>query len=299
MLSPQFCAGCAPGPVSLECQDSFTRLGIAKVHWECWSDCNMACSFCYRTRGTPLDTDQAKKLLDAVRTGGAKTITFAGGDPSIRTDIGSLIKYAKMHALRVEIQTNSHHLNAGFVAALNDADLVGVSLDGPNSEIHDGLRDKPGNFNRVLRLLQILKESNTPIIVRTIVSRSNYMVIPEIADVLERFPNIIKWSVMEFSPVGEGFSHRERYELDRDIFDEVIKKVEQRFNGPGKLDVYKREFKVGTYALITPGGYLYGTTQATVNGLYPVVGSILKDHLVTLSRRLPFSARNHLYRYKL
>lgn len=37
-----------------ECRDAFKRIGLSKLHWECWSDCNLHCKFCYRTVDTPL-----------------------------------------------------------------------------------------------------------------------------------------------------------------------------------------------------------------------------------------------------
>src|SRR5919199_122548 len=100
-----FCAACTPQSASPQCRNSFKRLGVIKVHWECWSACSLACSFCYRTRGNPLDTEGAKKLLQAISTSGALRIVFAGGDPSLRPDIAQLIHYAHSLNLQVEVHT--------------------------------------------------------------------------------------------------------------------------------------------------------------------------------------------------
>src|SRR6266487_64196 len=297
MINPGFCAGCAPNLPDLECQGCFKRLGIIKVHWECWSECNLACPFCYRTRGIPLDTEEAKKLIEAVSKSGATIITFAGGDPSIRPDIIQLISYAHTLGVQVEVQTNSHHLKSDFIEALEKVELVGMSLDGPDANTHDSFRNKPGNFNRVMTLLRTLSAKEVPLIVRTIVAKPNNIMIPRMANLLEEFSNIIKWSLMEFSPVGEGFFNCERYKLDRDVFDKITDEVKKAYKGSGQVDVYRTESKLGTYVIITPHGYMYGTTQPAVNGVYPTIGSILRQHLVVLAEKHTFSKENHILRY--
>jgi hypothetical protein len=109
---------------------------------------------------------------------------------------------------------------------------------------------------------------------------------------------VVRWSLLEFSPVGEGFINREEYYLKRSLFDKVVDQVMQIFVGPASLDIYRTEAKTGTYALITPSGHLYGTTESTVNSFFPTIGSIIQDHLATLAERLPFSRQNHIQRYK-
>src|SRR5215472_11967938 len=152
ILNNQYCAGCGATTVRTECLNSFRRLGLIKVHWECWSNCNLPCEFCYRTLGQALPTDEAKRLISAVRTGGVETIVFAGGDPSIRPDICELVSSAREQALNVEVQTNAQYTSEEFLHALRTVQLVGLSLDGPNQDVHDAFRGKPGNFERVLRL---------------------------------------------------------------------------------------------------------------------------------------------------
>src|SRR5206468_9954060 len=95
-------------------------------------------------------TTHAKNLISSVSTSGVQTIVFAGGDPSIRPDISSLIRFARELALRVEVQTNAHHTPKEFLKELQSVELVGLSLHGPNAAVHDAFRNKIGNFERVL-----------------------------------------------------------------------------------------------------------------------------------------------------
>lgn len=297
MTSNSYCAGCIANGFLDACAGSFARIGIIKVHWECWSECNLPCSFCYRTKGTALSTDEAQKLIAAVKASGADTIVFAGGDPSIRPDICILFEYAKTQNLRVEIQTNAHHTPRQFLETLKNTDLVGLSLDGPDSFTHDQFRDKPGNFERVLKLAGFLENNGVRTIVRTVVSKRNYQNVVKIGELLERRQNIVRWSLLEFSAVGEGYINRQNYSVDRESFQKVAADVKSHFRGPAQVDVYGADAKVGTYALITPSGLVYGTGNPPLDGVFPVCGSILHEHLSAIAEKLPFSKENHFLRY--
>lgn len=297
MPSDLYCAGCHPLIARGECVGSFERLGILKVHWECWSNCNLSCAFCYRTLGVPLDTDSAKRLLQVVHTSGAKAFVFAGGDPSLRMDIGELIEYGIRLGLQVEVQTNAHNVRHDFLNALKRVNLVGLSLDGPTAEIHDCFRGKNGNFVRVLRTLAQLEEIGIPVVVRTIIAKPNCDGVPKIPDVLNRFTNVVRWSLLEFSAAGEGYTNRKQFELGSQEFDDVASIAQNNFIDPAKVNIYRSRDKLGTYALVTPNGYLYGTTQDLISGTYPLVGSVLEEHVSYLAQKLPFSIENHQDRY--
>jgi len=292
-----FCGGCSPSEPSAACFDSFRRIGLLKVHWECWTECNLACSFCYRTRGTPLNTKEAKLLLSAVRTGGSQAIVFAGGDPSIRPDIAELIECAHSNNLGVEVQTNAHHLSSKFLQALRTAQLVGLSLDGPDAASHDAFRDKPGNFARVIALMKQLNEWNIPVILRSVVAKPNFRRIPEIGRLLADFGNVKRWSLLEFSAVGAGYEHKNDYAIDEQTFGAVADEAHNAPHGTTPIDLYAGPKKVGTYALITPTGNVYGTGGSLENGVHPTVGSIVCDHLRDIAKKLPFSKKNHEARY--
>lgn len=293
-----FCAGCYPQSAKDHCVQSFARIGVVKVHWECWSDCNLSCSFCYRTRGVPLNTEDAHRLIRAIYTSGASAIVFAGGDPSIRPDIVTLIEYAKQLHLQVEIQTNAHYLKPEFLNVLKYADLVGVSLDGSDASTHDTFRSKPGNFVRVLNLLENLLNTQVPVVVRSIVAKPNHSSIPSLAYILNNFPNIVRWSLVEFSAIGDGYLNRERYEVDSETFNRITSEARRLFGDPSRVNIYSGQAKIGTYVLVRPDGLVYGTSNSPVDGYYPIIGSIVSDCLSELASKIPFSKNNHLDRYR-
>jgi MoaA/NifB/PqqE/SkfB family radical SAM enzyme len=295
---PAFCGGCVGSAVRGACRGSLKRLGAHKVHWECWSECNLNCQFCYRTRGVPLDTPDAERLLAAVAVAGAETIVFAGGDPSLREDIGHLLRRARALRLTTEVQTNAHHASDGFRQALTEADSVGLSLDGPTAEVHDRFRSKRGNFARVFEALDLLQRGGVPVTVRTVVARPNFRQLADLGELLLPYGNVAFWHLLEFSAVGAGYRNRQKYELERALFDEVVVQVTARYEGKLEIHARRSEVKSGAYVMVTPDGAVYGTTDETVDGLYPRVGSVLRDHLSELAERIVFRREVHEDRYR-
>lgn len=294
----EHCGGCGRA-VRAACHGSLLKLGARKAHWESWAACNLGCQFCYRTLDPPLATPEAELLLAALATAGIETVVFAGGDPSLRRDIGHLLGVAAELGLQTEVHTNAQYAPASFREALTRVSCVGLSLDGPTPEVHDSFRDKPGNFRRVLDLLAALEEAGVPVIVRTVVAGPNHHRVAEIADLLLDFGNVAFWYLLEFAAVGTGFQNRRRYELDRVEFDKVAVRATARTDG--RLTVHPRrlEDKERAYVMLTPGGRVYGTASLANDGLYPCVGSILHDHLSDLAVKVKFERHPHEDRYQI
>jgi MoaA/NifB/PqqE/SkfB family radical SAM enzyme len=243
-------------------------------------------------------THEALRLIQAVRFGGCKGLVFAGGDPSLRADIDELVARSQSIGLKAEIQTNADHVSPAFRVALLRADLIGLSLDASVAGCHDMLRGRPGNFDRTLALLRWLCESNKPVVVRSVVLPQNRLEFAALARLLSGFTNILRWSVLEFSAIGEGYAKRDQFSLASADLERAILDARESWHGSGGLDIYRNCEKAGAYLLLTPSGLAYGTTDvAPPNGVFPTVGSIIYDHLADLARSLPFSAEHHRKRY--
>ena len=102
MRSPS-CGGCGSS-IRPECEGSWARVGVVTVHWECWSECNLNCPFCYRTVSQPLDTRAAERLLAHIAASGVENIVFGGGDPSLRPDLIQLFETALTLGLKCELR---------------------------------------------------------------------------------------------------------------------------------------------------------------------------------------------------
>lgn len=292
------CHVCEETNINELCHNSLKRIGVKKVHWECWSNCNLGCQFCYRSTEQPLDREDALALVDSVADGGAQTIVFAGGDPSLRKDLPELIRYAKNSGLEVEVQTNAHHIPSALLSELvgECVATIGLSLDAATAEKHDGIRSTRGNFKKVLKLLDIVDRQGKNIILRTVISKQNKDEVDKIGPLIEGFSNISRWSLLEFTPINSGYQSRRDYEMPHDEFLATAERASLSYNGKGLVDIYSEDQKKGTYCLIAPDGSVYGTSYSS-QGHYPIIGNINSSHMADLAMRLPFNRDNHLLRY--
>ncbi|NKR97088.1 radical SAM protein [Rhodococcus hoagii] len=296
------CAACDDGPSTStleECRGAFSRIGLSKIHWECWSECNLHCKFCYRSVDTPLTFDNAIQLLEVCRYAGIDQFVFAGGDPSLRSDLPALIDFATSIGLSVELQSNFQKFSNDLQERIlgGKVALTGMSLDGSTAIKHDNFRSTRGNFKSVINALDFHEQAGRPVIVRTIISRQNSDCISDIGELLTPYKNITRWSLLEFTPIGDGFANRTSYSIPSAEYEEVVASAIESYEGPAEVDVFRASAKLGTYGLVTPAGFLYGVVSPPSDGKYPVAGSMLKKHLTELASSLPFDRQQHRSRY--
>ena len=121
--------------------------------------CNLQCVHCYREESKAFRNElsveemialfeQFKAFVD--KRGMDGLITFGGGEPLLRRDLGLLSRVAHSMGLAVRIISNGV-LSAKQAESLADwgIRLVQVSLDGATAEVHDRVRGA-GNFEKAL-----------------------------------------------------------------------------------------------------------------------------------------------------
>ena len=82
-------------------------------------------------------------------------------------------------------------------------DGLGLSLDGSNAELHDGIRGVPGTFNRTMDALRWAQELQMPVQVNTLVAAETAKDLPAIYELLKPF-DIARWSLFFLIAVGRG-----------------------------------------------------------------------------------------------
>lgn len=107
--------------------------------------CNSNCKHCYATyysrdRFQEMTTEQAKKLILDLYKNGCQRISFSGGEPLLREDIGELIDYVNSLGMGSTLNTNGI-LVPRYLPILQKLDTLAISLDG-RPEHHDLFRGK-------------------------------------------------------------------------------------------------------------------------------------------------------------
>ena len=112
--------------------------------------CNLRCGFC-AIQDHPraeLSTDQWKEAMRRLMGFGVRNITFTGGEPFLREDIGELTRFA---SLKLECITwlfsNLARVTEEKLAAVRDLDFLCASVDHPEGETEK-------SFTRAIGLLK-------------------------------------------------------------------------------------------------------------------------------------------------
>jgi len=187
--------------------------------------CNLKCRFCYAgcncTRGTggvgaesdkrEVDTDSIRRLLDLIRyKAKVPSVSFTGGEPTLRTDLAELVTYARAIGLRVNLITNGAQGDDSLPQRLADAGLnsVQVSVEGPTAAVHDTVTAVPGSFDRSVRTARAFQRAGVIVHTNTTLNRLN-------ADAAEGMPafardlGLERLSMNLMIPAGTGAVERD------------------------------------------------------------------------------------------
>jgi MoaA/NifB/PqqE/SkfB family radical SAM enzyme len=152
------------------------------VAWLITGRCNLNCRYCKwkDERSTlELDTDRVKNLIDQMRDAGVRLISFTGGEPLVREDMGEIIRHVKRHGLVCKLNSNGMHVPQR-IEDLRGLDLLQISVDGP-PDVQDRLRGK-GTSTKAAEAIAAAKSANIPVQLIACLTRDNVSCIDEVLD---------------------------------------------------------------------------------------------------------------------
>ena len=149
--------------------------------------CNLTCGFCYAgcgVAGLPegwsedevMSDDEVCRVLEVIRRDArCPSVSFTGGEPTLRPGLPRLVRHAKGLGLKVNLISNGQRLDEERVQALAEAglDSAQLSLEGPTEGLHDAIVGKPGAFERLWAGLERLRAHGVRVHTNTTLSRRN------------------------------------------------------------------------------------------------------------------------------
>ena len=102
------------------------------VHLEISARCQLRCSYCYAgdKTGEELSTARWKAIIDDLAGYGALQLTFGGGEPTLRDDLGELALYVRQCGLNLCMTTNGLTLGELDPCLLRLFNQINVSYHG-------------------------------------------------------------------------------------------------------------------------------------------------------------------------
>jgi radical SAM protein with 4Fe4S-binding SPASM domain len=130
-------------------------------------NCQNRCLFCYassphRAREHRLmSTAEVKRVMDKIfHQAHVPSLSFTGGESSLRPDLAELITYGKRLGFRMNLITNGIRLaDADYAASLVDAglDSAQISLEAADPAVHDAIVGRLGAHRKTLAGLDNLR----------------------------------------------------------------------------------------------------------------------------------------------
>jgi radical SAM protein with 4Fe4S-binding SPASM domain len=149
--------------------------------------CNLSCGFCYAACGVAglperwseartMADDDVCRVLEVIRRDAlCPSVSFTGGEPTLRPSLPRFVRHAKALGLKVNLISNGQRLDDPRVAALADAglDSAQLSLEGPKAALHDALVGRPGAFARLWAGVERLRARDVRVHTNTTLNRRN------------------------------------------------------------------------------------------------------------------------------
>lgn len=158
---------------------------LKKIHLNITENCNLQCKHCAVYKGEKqkdgLSTEQIVRIIDEAEDLKVELLAITGGEPLLRQDCLKILSHAA-RKINTVLATNGSLVDeytAGFLTDLNIT--LQISLDGPNSGIHDFIRG-PGAFKRTLKVIHgfVNKGAGERMALCVTVSKNNLPHIPAI-----------------------------------------------------------------------------------------------------------------------
>lgn len=160
--------------------------------------CNVRCRYCdywrlkeYQDELTIEEWQNA--LLSIKAFVGEYSINFSGGEPFLKRGFIDLLQFCHQQGIHSGVTTNGSCLTKAVVKNIvaTHPFNINISVDAPNSDIHDYLRGFPGLFNTLSQGIHYLVEERNqqnqqfPIVIKTTITAKNFRYLPAMVDWVE------------------------------------------------------------------------------------------------------------------
>ena len=132
-----------------------------------------------------MSDDEVCRVLEMIRRDArCPSVSFTGGEPTLRPGLPRLVRHAKGLGLAVNLISNGQLLDDRLAGELADAglDSAQLSLEGPDAALHDALVGRAGAFARLWEAVERLRARGVRVHTNTTVNRRNVARLEEIVD---------------------------------------------------------------------------------------------------------------------
>jgi len=166
------------------------------LSWTITNRCNFKCKYCkiWQEKSEELSTIQIISLIDKFRYCGTEAISFLGGEPLIREDIGCIMRHCKKMGIYTKITTNGSFVPQR-ISDIKDVNLVKITFNGPK-HVHDFQRHT-GSYEQVFNAVNLLKINNVKVGLNCVISKENIDHIDSVLEIAKQLKVYISFQPLE------------------------------------------------------------------------------------------------------
>ncbi len=197
------------------------------VGWAITNACNLRCVHCNMNSGERIENELTKEecfqLVDELSKNNVQRLTFFGGEPFARKDFMEIADYAFQSGIFINVTTNSLLFTDELIENdLYKFELIRVSLDGPNADTHEFIRNKKGSFEKTIDNIKKMVASGLDVGVVTCISHKNINQLEEMVELLKEL-KIKRWFLPLLSSAGRASSLSKEVLTPLEVRDFLIK----------------------------------------------------------------------------
>lgn len=209
------------------------RIPLA-VRIELNNNCPNRCQYCnvWKAEKITPSREEVFLLLKELKKLGTKKVSFSGGEPMLREDIGEIISYAKSLGISPEMNTCGF-LVSKKITEIKNLDLLKVSIDGPQ-DIHDFVTGRSGSYKEAISAVEAAKSAGIKTVITTTITRYNLKYFDFIIELAKKYDCLVA-----FQPVKKMFYSKidvEELFPDKDEYKKALGKlIDLKLKGDGVM----------------------------------------------------------------
>jgi len=174
--------------------------------------CNFNCQFCFNYISfaqdgrniKELSTVYFKKIIDNISQAGIKIVKFTGGEPILRINIFSLLKYAKEKDLEVRLNTNASLINQKTVKKLKGiVDNILIPIESYTDKKEEKITGYTHSLKKKIKAIELLKKQDIPVVrAGTVAIKENILNFDKIAKLINQL-SLDEWELYRPIPLSK------------------------------------------------------------------------------------------------
>lgn len=166
------------------------------VRWQLTNRCVLNCRYCNigQTHQEELTLDEIVAILDQMSILGTQTISFSGGEPMLRQDIGEILAETAKRGISTEMNSTGAMIPSNF-NKLKYLDFLKISLDGPEN-VHDFLRGK-NSYKMAIAAASASREHKLRFIFTTTLTKYNINEVKFLLDKAREYDTLVAFQPLK------------------------------------------------------------------------------------------------------